>query len=152
MSVETIVAEITVDNPKKYIDLYNIDEDDPINPLAKVVPTESFFFGTYTLNIIIFTKLYLNIDNDFDDEIEDCKARLIGTYHLFAKYQTHIFIQSDALEIQSASLTRLATMESKLNDLATELAGVGITYHGQMSEIALKDTIESLIASFSAGT
>ncbi len=149
MSVETIYIDLKAAHIKKYIDLFEIDEDKPIDPLAMVVPTTEFFFGTYALNLIIFTKIY---GPTFDLQLEQSKARLIGTYHLFAKYETHIFIQSDALDIQNANPATLNTFHNKLSDLAAELSEVGVFYHGQQSEVALKDTIDEVLESFSADT
>jgi hypothetical protein len=155
MSVEDIKAEVELNYPRKYVDLYEIDEEDPIDPLAKVVPTvEDNFFGTNALNLLVFTKLYINDDEEWDAQYEDSKARLLATYDKFAKYELHIYIDSAAGDILDANEGQLETFEELLTGLAEELVDYGITYHGQMSSETgeLGTSINEVIQTFISDT
>ncbi len=146
MSVETIITAIADDNPKKYVDQYELDPDATVDPLALVVPTtEDLFFGTYACNVIIYTNLYLTDDLDWDIQVEDSKARLIATYALFAKYELHIFIDSDADGIIDADSGTLTDFDTMLTDLADELADYGVVYYGQMTEDDIEAELNDVI-------
>lgn len=153
MSIESSFEEIRDEagNENKLIDLYEINEDSAIDPLSKVVPTETIFFGSYVCNILVFTNLYMNGSNEFDSEVETSKAFLAEVFGQFAKYETHVWIDSSSGDILDADSDDLDTFEDLLVAMCDELAVYGFTYHGRLGSGLLADSIRAVIADFSTG-
>lgn len=129
-------------NPLKYFHQEDIPEDDESgDPLTRVVPClDGEFFGPFVCNFLIFTKL----SNSFEDV--GTRAKLAETYSKFARYELHIYMDSEALS--SASEDELADMDELCSGLASELAAYGVTYHGQLGGEQLKASIEEVIHAF----
>lgn len=152
MPINDIYMEVKLndDNKKRFVDLYDIDPDAPVDPLQKVVPTtDQDFFGTFALNLLVFTKLYFNDENSWDDQYSVSKDRLIATYDKFAKYGLYIFIDGAADDIQNADPDQLVTFQEMLSDMANELSSYGVVFGGLIEdESTLTTTITQTITSF----
>jgi hypothetical protein len=140
----SIYTDIIAANPLTYFHQEEIPAfDSPNDPLTRVVPSLAIpFFGPFVCNFLVFTRL----QGGFTDA--GSKARLIATYADFSRYELHIYIDSEASGIVSASPTARASFASQLSSLAAELAPYGVTYHGQLGGEQLKASIEAMISAF----
>lgn len=156
MSMPDVYEEVKAEssNTKRFVDLYDIDPDAPVDPLQKVVPVfDDDFFGTFTLNFLVFTKLYLNEDNEWDNtQYNASKARLIATFDKFAKYGLHIFIDGSSEDIIDADADKLDAFKELIDGMVNDLSDYGVVYGGQLEEAELKSAIDKVISDFFEST
>ena len=129
--------------PTKYLTPEKYISDNPLESLV-ALPGVDDFFGTKVLNIFIVSHLYGY--NSSGDEIwepdgyADALARHMATYHQFAKYETHVYIDMNIVnkimeaEPGSDFASKMTTTKYHMEAMCTALADYGFTLEDDITE------------------
>lgn len=142
--------------PEKYIA--------PANPIENLVvpPGIENFFGTKVLNILIVAVPYGWVKaGGFWSEgtwpypgLEDAKARHIATYSKFTKYETHVFMDFNIVNLIMAAQpgsrfeTMMDTVRGRMISICNDLTNYGWTMHPNITGPVEADFFYPIIDSF----
>lgn len=129
-----MLESLQVQFPKEYIDDYGLED----NPLVVLIPCfeGKNFFGSCVLNLVSITK---SCDaSGTGPQIDFFKT----VYSRFLVYESHIWINTDDFGGDPAAT------EAVMQDICTQLADYGFTYHGRVNSGGQSQLITELHTAF----